>query len=184
MLKIVLVSGPRGAGKTTYSKKLVKENKNFYLFSRDLIFMQTFGKNSFDPYLENPFPYLRKILSETLWRCSLLSMKKDTTLIVDYFTGSNDARFTLLDIFKKECPESKTVLLLAEIEHNECVRRFYEREGKEKGWNPSHDYYLYHKLLKGIEEENSYRETEFLNFFDKIQKISMEQHSLAFKNSS
>ncbi|MEA4910490.1 hypothetical protein SDC9_33241 [bioreactor metagenome] len=175
MLKIVLISGPRGAGKTTYAKKMAKSEPDTYLFCRDTIMIQYFGKNTFDPYTENPFPFLRSVLKETIERCVSISKRKDVTLIVDWFTGYNHQRFKLLDFFKKIAPESETVILLADIGHDECVRRFYEREGKKGGWNPSHDYHLYQETIQDFEKINSEREIYHpWRSFDRVGKVCLD----------
>lgn len=155
MLKIVLISGPRGAGKTTYAKKIAKSEPNTYLFCRDAIMIQYFGKNTFCPYTENPFPLLRRVLKETIERCVSLSQRKDITLIVDWFTGYNSQRFELLDFFKKIAPESETVILLAETNHDECVQRFCKRESEASRHHASRIYNLYQKTIQDFEKINS-----------------------------
>ena len=149
MSSIVLTSGPRGAGKTTYCNKYVKENPNFHLFSRDAVGRQFFGDQFFNPYL-GASRYVFELLTEKLKKFELLSAKKDLTLLVDYWNGSNKERYRFLQMMSMY--SENVTLAVFTTPHDKCVEQFFQREGKEKGWNPSKDYHLYHELLKGVED--------------------------------
>lgn len=149
MSSIILISGPRGAGKTTYCNKCIKENPNFHLFSRDAVGKQFFGDNFFNPYI-GASRYVFELLKEKLMRFNLLSQKKDITLLVDYWNGRNQDRMRLLQICSEYSQNVK--LYIFTTPHDKCVEQFFQREGRDGGWNPSRDYLLYHELLKGVED--------------------------------
>lgn len=50
MRRVILVSGPQGAGKSTFCKEIVEHRPEITLIERDAILVELFGQTSLDPY--------------------------------------------------------------------------------------------------------------------------------------
>jgi hypothetical protein len=160
---VYLLVGQRGAGKSYYANKLIRNNPKLTLVSRDEILVRLFGsvhRNSYmgDHHLaENEMHLLLK---------SGLAKQTDIRLILDTWTGEGLERNILINKLRKY--GAKKVIALYFITSPDVVNLwFWEKPGiaKAEEWEekknedlvffpedtPLHDYKLFHLLASDID---------------------------------
>ena len=159
----VLAIGMRGAGKTTYCKKVKEAHPEINFFCRDDFFMEHFGHYSFDPYSGEGH-----YADFCFWQHIEESLRERSgVFLIDYWTGWADVR---RKIVAKLCGYGATGVfgLYFDTPLETCVKQFVLRETKvdDLDWQKEmyehmarHNYDLFHKNLSDIfptEEEKSW----------------------------
>lgn len=167
MKNVILTSGPRGAGKSTYVKNFVEKNKNIKYLSRDELLIKMFGKTSLDHYT-NGHEYAYEIFSKKIEK---ELENPSINLIVDSWNGWSRERKSLVNMFRHFGADN--VLCWKFITpKNICLEWFMKKEDS-KGYSIggiSRDYNLYHNESKNIKEDG----------FDKVYLINPLQLSFDF----
>ncbi len=174
---VYLLVGQRGAGKSYYAHKLVQDNPELILVSRDEILIRLFGSvhgNSYtgDHHLaENEMHHLLR---------DKLAKQTGIKLILDTWTGESVERSTLTNNLRKY--GATHVIALYFITPVEIVNLwFWKKPGiaKAKEWKtkkdrgliffhedaPSHDYKVFHSLASEIDSDG----------FDKVIRINPQE---------
>ena len=98
MKNIILTSGPRGAGKSTYVKHFVEQNQEMEYLSRDDLLIELFGKTSLDSYTGG-HQYAYELFSKKIKEV-VESSKSNFNLIVDSWNGYSSDRRSMIDSFR------------------------------------------------------------------------------------
>lgn len=159
MKTIYLTSGPRGAGKSTYVKQLIKSFPDIVLVDRDEILMKTCGKTFFQPGEDNS--------PEALWMEKinfLLSSSDNIKMIVDAWNADSFMRSKLIKLFR-HWEVGKVICLYFNTPFVECSKWLNDNPinpypiPKEQYWR---EHGLYHQNAILIEADG----------FDKILYIN------------
>jgi len=151
MKTVILTSGPRGSGKSTYVELVQKIHPEVKFISRDQLLMEIFGATSLDPY-SGGHECIQKIFLDKLK--DILSGEDDLKLIVDFWNGYSITRQSLIEIFHKygaECVVCWQFVLPLDV----CLDWFFKKpdvKGYSK-YGAIRDYKLYYKEAKLIEKD-------------------------------
>jgi predicted kinase len=89
---VYLLVGQRGAGKSVYAERILSQQPEVSIISRDALLMKLFGSTTLNPYsggLEHGGAMTKDLLHQTL------STKTNLKLIFDYWTGESRERRSL-----------------------------------------------------------------------------------------
>ena len=151
MKRIILTSGPRGAGKTKYIDNFLKNNPKIKLLSRDKLLMDLFGQTSLNPY-EGGQEYATGLFFKNI--NENLKKYKDIDLIGDCWNGFPSERQSMVERFRNYgadriiCWKFMTPL-------DVCIDWFMRKEDVQ-GYSVDScksDYALYHEKSANIEED-------------------------------
>ncbi len=130
MKRVILTCGPRGAGKTTYSKRIAKMCPQCHIVSRDAIAIEHFGSVYLSPYLvshefvqDKAYAMVSNILQTT-------PDNSDVTIIFDYWNGSPIARKRIVRELRTLGVESVWAWYFV-TPRKICVQQFIEREQRQ-----------------------------------------------------
>ena len=171
---VYLLVGPRGSGKSHYTKDLVLRNPSLSVVSRDEILIRRFGSTDTDPYSGCQY-YVREIMYRLLRQ--KLSMKTGVRLVLDTWTGSRDERRDVIARLRR-CGATRIIALYLITPVESVKEWFWLKPGiakigemsKKQGQGfvffcedaPERDYTLFHKLAKGIDSDG----------FDKVVRVN------------
>ncbi len=174
---VYLLVGQQGAGKSYYANKLIEDNPELILVSRDEILIRLFGsvfRNSYmgdHHHAENEMHLLLK---------STLAKQNGVKLILDTWTGESLERNILINKLRKY--GAKYVIALYFITPPEIVNLWFWKKpevAKAKEWHtkknqgliffhedaPSHDYKIFHQLAENIDYDG----------FDRVIRINPQE---------
>lgn len=124
MKTVLLTSGPRGAGKSTYAENLVRQHPEIPLISRDKILISLFGGVELATY-EGEHAYAEQQMFGELKR----HLSKDCptqTILLDCWNGYSYSRRELIQK-SKEYGADKVICLFFLISENLCVDWFSKK---------------------------------------------------------
>ncbi len=168
MKNIILTSGPRGAGKTTFSKQWIEEYPNTDYLSRDKLLIDLFGETSLNPYTTSPSQIHKLFMKQVEQK---VQNKSNSNIIIDYWNGFPEERRFLIDEFRKYDID-KVICWKFITPKNVCLDWFMKKEDVEGYFleGIARDYDLYHEMSKNIHQEN----------FDAVYLINPLQLQLRF----
>ena len=169
MKRAILTSGPRGSGKSMYSKLFVKNNLEFNYFSRDKILLEMYGQTALDSQEKHELAEYRFFENVKNF---IENSGDNYNIIVDYWNGGWESRSSIvrrlrnLDVERVVCWKFVTPpnTVVDWFFHKQDVKNFSEESVRS-------DYQLYHLKSKNLEKEN----------FDKIYLINPLQLDLFLK---
>jgi predicted kinase len=168
MNTIYLTSGPRGSGKSTYSKKIVSQLPNTIFISRDEILIELFGKTSLDPY-EGGHHYVMDILFGRLEK--ILQNVTGMHVILDCWNGFPQERRHIIQILNG-MGAVRIICWVFVTPMDICIQWFMSKPGS-KGFSESgqkRDYSLFYEEAKNIRSDG----------FDQVYYINPLQKFLPF----
>ena len=123
---VILLSGPQGAGKSTYAENICQMNPSAQLVSRDALLMEIYGTVYFDPYCGFPMD-----IYETMYKKikDLINERKKhyhCVVIVDCWNGSCRDRTHLVGKFKEHGAD-KIICWKFMTEYSLC-KHWYQKE--------------------------------------------------------
>ncbi len=162
---VYLLVGQRGAGKSVYAEKIVSQQPDVSIISRDAILKELFGSETSNPYsgeLEHGGLIARDLLSEKL------STGTNLKIIFDCWTGRSRERQTLSKWMRRQ--GAARVIALYFVTALPLVNEwFWKKPGiaraKEMKTRPDEglcffledapacDYELFHELASGIDSD-------------------------------
>ena len=159
MKKVILTSGPRGAGKSRYCKTIVQQSPEIIIVSRDDVLMELFGKTSLNPY-DGSMHYGYDVY----WKRIQEILKLDNYfLIMDCWNGTSGERINTIRTLRMSGVE-QVICWQFITPLQDCLKWFFQKEDS-RGYIESgirRDYALYHELAASIEEDG----------FDSVVKIN------------
>lgn len=90
---VYLLAGQRGAGKTSYAKRLLANQPELLLISRDEILQSKFGSTDVSPY-EGGHEYAVEVMYELLR--TALQTRDEVNIVLDCWTGDSRQRSSLV----------------------------------------------------------------------------------------
>lgn len=149
---VILTSGPRGAGKSTYCRAVHVQDSEIKLVSRDDLLMRIYGKTSFSPYTESSWEIFEILYKEIkrFFRERKRGKRKNSIVIFDCWNGwpserkEISRRLRTFGVHKIVCWKFITPIDI-------CEFWYKEREGDT--WFSGRGYRLYHKTSKNIEND-------------------------------
>lgn len=169
MKNIILTSGPKGAGKSTYSKKFIERYPETQYISRDDLLMELFNKTTTNPDTSESTYAHMKLLGRI--KEKLDEQTEGLELIVDYWNGYPHERKKLIKEFKEL--GANQVICWKFITPNSIAADWFFKKEDSYGYLDGYlaDYKLYHKKSQNIESEG----------FDKVVYINPAQLVLDLK---
>lgn len=149
MKTVILTSGPRGSGKSSFVKKIIEENPHVKHLNRDEFYIKEFGSTSLDPYGGSQ-------IAAEMFRDHLKIFMKQITegkIILDCWNGFYRDRQYLINLLL-ECNVDKVFCWQFVTPLNVCMKWFFQKEDS-KGYSESgyrRDYNLYHEKATNIDE--------------------------------
>jgi predicted kinase len=147
---VILSSGPRGAGKSTYLNLVKQRHPEILFLSRDEILIELFGATSLDPYTGGHW-YAAKILEERLQQNLSAT---DFVLIYDCWNGYSSERKGLIRKFY-EAGVDKVICWQFVTPLEVCESWFYKKPDV-GGYSKDacrRDYKMYYHLAQNIDED-------------------------------
>lgn len=151
MKTVILTSGPRGSGKSTFVDLVQKAHPDIKFMSRDKLLMEIFGKTGLDPYL-GEHEYAKKVFQDKLK--NVLAEKGNFKLIVDYWNGFSSDRQSLIKMFRRYGAE-RVICWQFILPLDVCLGWFFKKSDS-RGYTQdgiSRDYKLYYQKARDIEED-------------------------------
>ncbi|MBT6734981.1 AAA family ATPase [Candidatus Woesearchaeota archaeon] len=152
MKRIILTSGPRGAGKSTYVRNFLEKNPRVKGISRDDLLIELFGKTSLNPYTGG-HEYAYRIFFNRIKNS--LNNASDLDLIVDCWNGYPKGRKDMVEQFK-DYGADRILCWKFITPLDVCLNWFFKKEDS-RSYSKSgieRDYELYHEKSKNISKEN------------------------------
>lgn len=174
MKKGILVVGPRGSGKSTWTQHIKEHHPEVTVFSRDQFFAEHFS-DGFDPYSG-----MIRHAAQQFWEwCSEQTKDKEGTFVFDYFTGWTSERTKIGHRLRASpiCMNVVTIDLLITSQER-TVRQYAARPGmKEQHLTEReglHDFKLFWENVSDIFPDNDTR-PHVPYPFDGVRLISLDQ---------
>ena len=148
---VILSSGPRGSGKSTYLNLVKQRHPEISFLSRDEVLIEIFGSTHLDPYTGGHW-YAAKVLEEKLQ--TILSADEDLILIYDCWNGYSSERKDL--IWKLHNAGADKVICWQFVTPLEVCETWFYKKPDVGGYSESacrRDYKMYHHLAQGIGED-------------------------------
>jgi predicted kinase len=162
---VCLLVGPRGSGKSHYAKRLQESYPGLVIISRDEILIRKFGSIHTSPYTGEQW-YAMELMHRLLRR--RLCLNKDTTILLDCWTGDHDERRELVQQLRGYGAARVTALYF--MTPLELVDSWFwlkpgiakigekTKPGEEglvyySPQTPSHDYQTFHRLASTIDSD-------------------------------
>ncbi len=158
--EVYLLVGPRGSGKSTYTKQFDGLNDTFVI-SRDEILIRLFGSTHLDSY-SGGHQHGDEVMNRLLRR--KLSTQNGVKIILDTWNGSNDERRRILEKLREYGATKVTAIFFStRVEFVDAwfwrkpgIVKFSERKTNKEGicymdYAPKRDYELFHLYAAGIE---------------------------------
>lgn len=166
MKKIFLTCGTRGAGKSTYCKKVLKRHPEFILISRDEILIKIFGSTELNPY-EGGHYYANEVMWRYVRKRLARAGNEDIKMILDCWNGFPEERVNIISKLKNfGADEVEAWVFITPLEKvidwfdKKNRKKFNGREMNES--RSRNDYKLFNKMAAKIDKEG----------FDKISYIN------------
>ena len=169
---VFLTSGTRGAGKSTYCSKIIKNNSEISLISRDEILIELFGQTELDSYGDGHY-YAYEIMWERVNK-QLKSVGvngKDFQMILDCWNGFPEERQRIIRKLR-EAGADRVVIWVFTTPLETIIRWFDEKNRNkdedrefERKINKSrsrHDYELFNELAANIKKDG-FDEVVYIN---------------------
>lgn len=160
---IYLTSGPRGAGKSRYVDTLKKSQPEITVISRDKIFLEKFGRSSFDRDT-GEFEIAWQIFREKT-KLIISTASKDSKIVLDCWNGRSRERQNVIKMLR-EWGADMVVCLYFITSYDTCLHWFMKKSDKERAGlgkdSVDRDYKLYHHYAHDIDEDG----------FDIIRRIN------------
>ena len=171
-MKIIIITGPSGTGKTSLAKKLLENLDNSYIISTDDFYktgiLSNFLSNLFNSYFDRKISHNSKLLKKTITKIIKNKeinysykydfIKKRTEIIseepVHIKTLIIEGIFTLelLDFFAR----SDYLLIKLKINKNICMKRICKRDLAERGKNNEKSIESFHKAWNIYNRKEKY----------------------------
>jgi hypothetical protein len=164
---VILTSGPRGAGKSVYSRMVCDQNSEIKLASRDDLLMRLYGKTSFCPYTENPWGVIDILYKDIkrFFRLGRREKRKNSVVIFDCWNGWTSDRDEILSRLRT-LGAHRVICWKFVTPIDFCEVWYKEREGD--SWYSGRNYWLYHNSSKNIDKDG----------FDAVYEINPTQLSI------
>lgn len=159
MKTIYLTSGPRGAGKSTYCKKVALLNPDLKVIIRDEVLIKLFGKTSLSPY-EGGHYYVQEVVIKMIKK--LFDSAINVNIVLDFWNGFSRERKAMIKKFK-ELEADRVFCWQFQVEVDTCVKWFFQKSDSE-GYSESgirSDHALYYEEAREINQDG----------FDKVFQI-------------
>lgn len=152
MRTVVLTSGPRGAGKTTYANKVKENDSGVVILSRDNLLMRLYGatlirkKQAF--YADH---HVWDNIKETI----LKQKNSGDKIILDYWNEYPYERDFIISSLRKECNIDCIICWKFVLPVDICVKFFLKKTDRSflgESWCKA-NYELYYEQTKEIEKE-------------------------------
>ena len=170
MKRVILTSGPRGSGKTTYVESFLRINPEVKSLSRDGMLVELFGRTSINPYTGD-HEYVHQTFLERIKEI-LDKSGENIEVVADYWNGWSSERRSLVGKFR-DCGADRVICWKFVTPPDVCFDWFMKKS--DVTGSPEHlkgyyeyDYELYHKTSENIEEDG----------FDKVYLINPLQLEL------
>lgn len=163
MKTVFLTCGTRGAGKSTYCCKMLKNNPEICLVSRDSILIELFGQTELNPY-EDGHHLTYKIMWERVGKELAGANGENFQMILDCWNGYPKERQGI--IRKLRDVGADRVVAWVFTTPLETVIRWFDKANRKKGSNRKrkleretnehrsrHDYELFNELAADIEKD-------------------------------
>lgn len=159
---VILTSGPRGIGKTTYTELVKSLHPDVELLSRDKLLVELFGKTSLSPYDGSRY-YAHVVLRERLRE---LLQKDNNKIIFDCWNGSSRERNYLAGMLRT-LGADKVICWQFVVELDTCIKWFLKKTDVAgySEYSCRSDYKLYYQSAIDIEEDG----------FDAVYRINPNQ---------
>ena len=148
---VILTSGPRGTGKSTYSKLIKEAHPDIKYLSRDELLIDSFGVTALDSY-SGGYEYIDRLFTKQLKE--ILAEDSDIKIIADYWNGYSSGRRALIKNFK-ECGADLVYCFKFIIPKEICLNWFFKKPDS-RGYSErgiSNDYNLYYRTSENIEDD-------------------------------
>lgn len=162
MNTVILTSGPRGVGKSTYVEYVKRLHPEVKVVSRDKLLMDLFGETSLSPY-DGGHDYVQMLLRFHLKHLLKKKTKSDSKIIFDCWNGSAGDRQSLINLLYQYGAD-RVICWQFVVPIDVCVKWFFKKKDS-RGYSNhavSSDYKLYYKRAENIEEDG----------FDFIRRIN------------
>jgi predicted kinase len=170
-----LTSGPRGAGKSTYSALAKKSNQNIVILDRDRFYAEQFGSYYFDPYT-GMHVYADKIFKQHIIN-SVKKAQENCRIIIDAWNGFPSERQDYAELLR-----SAGIKMLAcwyfTTPLKTCLEWFEQKEEGDKmsTMGTTYHYHLYHEKAQDLKSFNY--DNRKCAYFDRVYEINPLQLSL------
>lgn len=160
MKKVVLTSGPRGAGKSTYINNYVKQNPETIILSRDELLIELFGQTALSPY-DGSHEYARQLFSDKIKKT--IESNEHPNLIVDCWNGYPEERESAIEQYKLFGAD-KVICWKFMTPKETCIDWAMKKEDISGYTKPmmERDFDTYHRFSKNILEEG-FDQVRFIN---------------------
>lgn len=152
MKRVLLTSGPRGAGKSEYVKVLSMHHPEVAVLSRDDILLSLFNSTALSPY-EGGHEYALTVMFDRLKE--LLTKESSVgTVVLDCWNGTKGERANLLRKLR-ELGAEEVVCLYFVVPVDICVEQFFKKRDS-KGYSAggiARDHGLFYKFSDHINDE-------------------------------
>ena len=168
MKRVVLTSGPRGAGKSTFIADYVSHTSGVQVLSRDELLVELYGTTMLDRYTGDHH-YASQLFSKKVE--DVLETHASIDLIVDYWNGYADARRALIDEYRRFGAD-RVICWKFVTPKDVCVDWFMNKEDA-AGYTRrmvARDYDLYHTNAKSILNDG----------FDSVRYVNPTQLEIPF----
>lgn len=164
MKTVILTSGPRAAGKSTFCDMVQKNHPEVAFFSRDKLLISLFGKTSLDCY-SGGHQYALDVLFENIKKS--LSAEGDQKMLLDCWNGyPSDRRHIIRRL--KEAGADRIICWRFITPLETCIR-WSSTKGDKQDWysedSCKNDFQIYHKYNFDLSEEG----------FDSVYNINPSQ---------
>lgn len=149
---VILVSGPRGSGKSTYVDNIKKDYPETLLISRDKILIELFGTTVLSPY-SGGHEYAREIVYKKIEK-ALTENNEKVKIIFDYWNGSSSERRIIIRRIRSYGADK--IICWHFITELHIVNKWFYQKPDTQGYSDyaaTHDYKLYHKQAKNIQDD-------------------------------
>ncbi|NCS99204.1 ATP-binding protein [Candidatus Parcubacteria bacterium] len=163
MNTVVLTSGPRGSGKTTFTKRITSEKPEIISVIRDEIFIEVYESVLLCPYTDDPTIGYHAVMQKVKHH---MHQQKDSTIILDHFTGFSWQRKLMIERLREDGADCVLCLYFL-IPLETCIKWFMKKEDI-NGFSKHSvvwDYNLFYEKSSDIEEDG----------FDKVIYIDPRQ---------
>lgn len=149
---LLLTSGPRGGGKTTYAEEIKRNQPNIPIVSRDEIRLKLFGSIGLNPYTSDT-QVAFTAMSEAL-KLSLSTKESSEIVILDCWNGYSNERKKIIKT-ARECGAHRVHCLQFFVPLRICIKWFAQKTytGGLTEHSVRWDYELYYRTAEDIEND-------------------------------
>lgn len=152
MKTLLVTSGPRGGGKSTYVEAVKERHPHLPVVSRDKIRVELFGSTGLSPYTCDHEIAFSKMLEEL--KHALSSNEPSEIVLLDCWNGYSRDRKHIIKT-AKELGADKVYCLQFVLPVHICIEWFMRKShtGGLSEYSVRRDYELYYKTAENIEED-------------------------------